>query len=158
MIKLIEVTNDNIWDVCRLKVTKEQENFVAPNVVSLAEAYVTEKAGNVAIPMGICDEETLVGFVMLGFDCVDENDPKIAEGNYCIWRFMIDKDQQKKGYGRLALQTILDYIKTFPKGPAEYCFLSYEKENKVAKKLYESFGFRENGEICDGELVSVLKL
>ncbi|MEK5028844.1 hypothetical protein [Paenibacillus sp. FSL M7-1046] len=28
----------------------------------------------------------------------------------------------------------------------------------VAQKLYESFGFRDNGEICNNELVAVLQI
>ena len=33
-----------------------------------------------------------------------------------------------------------------------------EPENEVAKKLYASFGFTETGEMCDDEIVAVLKL
>ena len=39
-----------------------------------------------------------------------------------------------------------------------YWALSYEPENEVAKKLYASFGFVENGEMDDDEIVAVLKL
>ena len=39
MIRFEEITTKNVWDVCRLKVTKEQENFVSANIESLAEAY-----------------------------------------------------------------------------------------------------------------------
>ena len=38
MIILKEITNKNVWDVCKLKVKKDQENFVAWNLESLAEA------------------------------------------------------------------------------------------------------------------------
>jgi len=31
-------------------------------------------------------------------------------------------------------------------------------DNLPAKRLYESFGFRDNGEVCDNEPVTVLKL
>jgi diamine N-acetyltransferase len=43
-------------------------------------------------------------------------------------------------------------------GEAEYCWLSYEPENKVAKALYESFGFTETGDKDGDELIAVLKL
>ena len=52
----------------------------------------------------------------------------------------------------------LEFIKTFPCGKAEYCWLSYEPENEVARQLYCSFGFSETGEIDGEELIAKLKL
>lgn len=71
---------------------------------------------------------------------------KYYEGRYYynIWRFMIDKKYQNKGYGKKAFEIALDFIKKFPNGAAEYITLSYEPNNKVAKELYESFGFEEH--------------
>lgn len=71
---------------------------------------------------------------------------------------MIDKDYQKKGYGREAVRLALEYIKTFPCGEAQYCWLSYEPENAVAGRLYRSFGFVETGELDGEELIAVLKI
>ena len=52
----------------------------------------------------------------------------------------------------------LDYIKTFPCGKAERCWLSYEPENEAARQLYRSFGFMETGEKDGEELIAVLSL
>ena len=71
---------------------------------------------------------------------------------------MIDKDQQRKGYGREGIQLALDYMRSFPCGKADYCWLSYEPENEVARELYYSAGFVENGEKCGDEIVAVIKL
>ena len=88
---------------------------------------------------------------MFGYGTIgDEDEPSVAENNYCLWRFMIDREYQHRGLGKKALAAALDYIRTFPCGSAEYCWLSYEPENKAAKALYNSFGFVENGE-TDGE-------
>ena len=70
---------------------------------------------------------------------------------------MIDKAYQHQGLGKKALQLSLDYLRTFPCGQAEYCWLSYEPENKAAKELYRSAGFMENGEMCGDEIVAVGK-
>lgn len=112
------------------------------------------------MPFGIYDEDEPVGFLMIGYDTDPDWDghPKIAEGNYSIWRLMIDKNHQGKGYGRKAVELALQYIRTFPCGEAEYCYLSYDPDNILAKDLYSSFGFVENGEEDDGELVAVLKI
>lgn len=97
---------------------------------------------------------------MLGFGVDDdwENPPAIAHGNYNLWRLMIDQSHQGRSYGRQAMQLALDYIRTFPCGPAQYCWLSYEPNNLVAKRLYESFGFAETGEMDENEIISLLKL
>ena len=47
-----------------------------------------------------------------------EDAPKIADSNYNLWRFMIDKRYQKKGYGREAMKLALEFIKTLPCGEA----------------------------------------
>ena len=159
MIQLRRIDSSNIWKVIKLSVKEEQTNFVATNTGSILEAYSTIIDGNVALPFGIYNENCLVGFVMFGYDTVDgEDDPAIAINNYCIWRFMIDKDYQGKGLGKEALQVALEYLRSEPCGKAKYCWLSYEPENMVAKALYTSMGFHENGEMCGEEVVSVLKL
>ena len=71
---------------------------------------------------------------------------------------MIDKKYQGKGYGKEAVRLALEFINTFPCGSAEYCWLSYEPENKAARNIYSSFGFSETGEMDGEELIAVLKL
>jgi diamine N-acetyltransferase len=71
---------------------------------------------------------------------------------------MVDEKFQGKGYGKAGIKLALDFIKTWPCGKAEYCVISYEPENEAAKNLYASFGFEENGEMADEEVVAVLKL
>lgn len=159
MIELRKVDDENIWDIVDLTVKPEQENFVASNVQSILEAYVTVTAGEVALPFGIYNDDTLVGFVMFGYGSNgDEDEPEIAEGNYCIWRFMIDKDHQGKGLGKQAVKASIDYLRSEPVNSAQFCWLSYEPENVVARRLYQSVGFQENGEMCGDEIVAVLDL
>jgi diamine N-acetyltransferase len=71
---------------------------------------------------------------------------------------MIDKACQGRGFGKEAVQLALDFIKTFPCGKAEYCWLSYDPENEAARQLYRSFGFSETGEADGEELIAVLRL
>lgn len=159
MMELSKVDSNNIWDIIKLSVNTDQLNFVATNTVSILEAYTTIISGSVALPFGIYNDGNLVGFVMFGYGSTgDEDEPKIANGNYCIWRFMIDKKYQRQGLGKKALQASIEYLKTAPCGKSEYCWLSYEPENIGAKALYNSFGFIENGEVCGDEIVAVKKL
>lgn len=157
-LELRAVDRTNIWKLVKLSVSDEQRDFVATNTESILEAYTTIVSGGVALPFGIFDGAQPVGFVLLGYGRVDDDDPEIAGGSYCLWRFMIDKAFQRRGCGKRALQLTLDYIRTLPCGPAEWCWLSYEPENEAAKALYHAAGFRETGEMCGDEVVAVLRL
>lgn len=159
-MELKKVDMNNIWEITKLSVFDEQKDFVATNTQSILEAYVTIVAGYTALPFGIYENEKPIGFVMFGFDNDgDEESPAVSNGNYSIWRFMIDKEHQHKGFGRKALNMALDYLRSEkPCGAAEKCWLSYEPENEVARALYLSCGFTENGEMCGEEVVAEIKL
>ena len=160
MLRLEKVTGKNVWELLKLSVSDSQKNYVAANEISIIEAYTAISGNGYAFPFGIYDGDTPVGFLMVGFDVDDDwiDAPDIARGNYNLWRLMIDKDYQNRGFGRKAVQLALDYIKTFPCGEAEYCWLSYEPENKAARQLYRSFGFEETGDMDGEEVIAVLKL
>jgi diamine N-acetyltransferase len=156
MIELQKITGDNFRECINLEVKEEQKNFVAPNIRSLAQAYVAT-SNNECIPMpyAIYDKETMVGFIMLCYCIADETEP---ENTYGVWRLMIDKHHQGKGYGKETMAKVIELIKTFPHGAATSVVLSYEPENLVAKALYASFGFVETGVIEEGEAVAKLTL
>ena len=160
MIRLERINGKNVWDILKLHVDETQISFVAPNDVSIIEAYIAITHHGQAFPFGIYDDETPVGFCMIGFGADDdwEDAPAIAKSNYNLWRFMIDERYQGKGYGKAAMKQIMDFIASEPCGPAEYCWLSYEPENVAAKALYASFGFAETGEWDGDESIAVLKL
>ena len=140
MLRLEKVNGNNVWDILKLSVNDSQKEFVASNEISIIEAYTAITAHGYAYPFGIYDSDELVGFMMIGFDKDDywEDAPEIATGNYNLWRLMIDKK--------------------YPCGQAEYCWLSYEPENQVAKDLYASYGFVETGDMDGEEIIAVLKL
>ena len=159
-LRLEKVTYDNIFPLTRLKVRRDQRNFVASNVGSIAEAYVAKEMGGYPQPFGIYRGDKPIGFLMVGYypsleiaekwADEDEETPYFVGESYLIWRFMIDKKYQGKGYGKEAFQLALDYVRTFPVGKAKYCWLSYEPENETARNLYRSFGFKEVEEMPKG--------
>lgn len=160
MLRLEKVNGKNVWDLLKLKVSDDQRSFVASNDTSIIEAYTAITGNGYAFPFGIYDGDTPVGFLMIGFDVDDywDDAPEIAKGNYNLWRLMIDRAYQGKGYGKEAVRLALEFIENLPCGTAEYCWLSYESENEVARKLYGSFGFAETGEMDGEELIAVLRL
>ncbi len=101
VLKPIDETNRDA--VIALSVRKDQP-FVAPNDYSLKQAEETNaEYPGVARPFAIYAEDRLVGFCMFAFapEAEDEDD------RYWLWRFMIDKSEQGKGYGQAALDEII---------------------------------------------------
>ena len=161
MVHLEELNKYNVWDVIELTVKKEQESFIAGNEWSLVHAYVGNKTEGAVYPFGIFDDDKAVGFLMIAYDygevCNDPDAPEISQKNYFLWRLMIDEEEQGKGYGKKAVKLALEFVKTFPHGKADYCWLCYDKNNEVARKLYLSMGFQEIGE-QDNDINAVIKL
>ena len=160
MLKLKKINRNNVAEILKLEVLDSQKNFVATNSSSIIEAYIAITENNHVFTFGIYKDDTPIGFLMMGFDVNsdDEGAPRIAKGNYNIWRLMIDKKIQGKGFGKKAMDLALEFISTFPCGTAKYCWLSYESDNNVARQLYKSVGFVENNEKDGEEIVGIMKL
>ena len=166
-IRLEKINYINWHDVEDLRVTREQKVFLPDNVTSLAYAGIVREAGFQVFTFGIYKGDKPIGFAMIGYDIPYEPDDDLNENyrftrsSYFIWRFMIDRRYQGKGYGREAMKRILDFIRTGPCRKAEYAWLCYDPENTAARKLYASFGFEEVPEAYnaeDDEILAVLKL
>lgn len=159
MINFKEITNASIWKVCTLEPFEEQKDFVAENIQSLAEAYATRNEGGNALPLAVYNDETLVGFIMIGKGTVgNEKESELIKKNYSLWRLMIDKKYQGKGFGRQTLDAAMALIRTYPFGKADKVWLSYEPENVRAREIYRKYGFVENGEMCGNEIIAVYDL
>ena len=149
ILKPIDDTNREA--VLKLTV-REDQPFVAPNDVSLRQAdEANAEDPGVARPFAIYADEKLVGFCMFAFD-PEEEDP---DDRYWLWRFMIDKSEQGKGYGQAALAEIIKY---FRDNGADQLWLSTEPENECGVHVYHKAGFKETGDIDDGEAVFTLML
>ena len=132
MIHLEKINGENVWDILKLNVSDSQKNYVASNDISIIEAYIAITSNGYAFPFGIFEGNNPVGFVMIGYDKDDywKDAPAIADGNYNLWRLMIDKKYQNRGYGKQAVELALGFIRTFPCGKADFCWLSYEPKKR----------------------------
>jgi diamine N-acetyltransferase len=138
------VTPRNWHAVARLQLAPEQEDLVASNLYSIAES----KFDPTARPRAVYAGRKVVGFIMYDID------KEAREAS--IYRFMIDRKHQGKGYGRAALARALDEIKADP--AIRKVSIGYMPENVVAKPFYASFGFVEVGKDADGEIIAELQL
>lgn len=142
-ISLREVTAANWEEVADLEVHEHQEDFLDDNAWSIAES----KFNRNAVPRAIYAGNIPVGFIMWE-SMRDEGTPH----DYSIYRFMIDKDHQSKGYGRIALELALGEIRKDRK--LSRITICYVPENAGAREFYASFGFREVGLDEDGEMIA----
>ena len=147
MIELRKITEDNFEECIDLEITKEQENYVASNKYSLAEAYALTNGDYTPMPYAIYNGDNMVGFIMAVYQPIDENDPDDDEDVYYLPRLMIDKRYQSKGYGKQAMIKILELIRTFKYGKASAVILSCDCNNITAYQLYLALGFVDTGEI-----------
>ncbi len=137
MILFKEITRENFWDCIELTVAESQLDFVTSNAVSIAQAKVQPEC----IPLAVYDEDIMVGFIMY---CIDEDD-----GEYWIYRMMIDKRHQSKGYGKRTLEKLLEIIKEDKSH--NKIFLGVHKESIQDVRLYKSLGFDFNGQVFGSE-------
>lgn len=144
-VYLKKVTSENYKEVILVSVEENQRNFIESNKISLEES----KKGEHWRPVAIYNDDIIIGFAMYGyFDC---------EKRVWLDRFMIDKNHQGNGYGKLALKLLINHI--IAEYKCDEIYLSIFKDNINAQRLYEEFHFKFNGELdIGGEHIMVLKI
>ena len=140
MVELRPITEENFIDAFNLKLGPGQERFVSHPIRSLAQAYVYRDQCQ---PFGIYAEERMVGYVMVIYDY------DVPE--YDVWHMMIDEAEQGNGYGREALDRVIEYIRTKPFGDSRRVALTCNRDNAIARKLYEDKGFSATGNEYEDE-------
>ena len=145
-IELRNVTKENWIDCIRLSLHPEQESYLASNVASIAESKFEPNNQLRAI----YKKEDAIGFLAF---CVEDEppDPEL----YWLFRFMIDKKFQNKGYGTEALKLVIKEIKGLG---AKRIYTMHKPKNKIAKKLYQKIGFSYIGSLEDGDLLMEIKV
>lgn len=147
-IYLKDIDENNLVECTLLTTNKDGKNyvfeeFVASNAFSIAQSKV-QKGWTVK---AIYNEELIIGFTMYGY-CYETD-------FYEICRFMIDHKYQGKGYGRVALIKIIEEMKI--NEDCKEIYISFDPNNKIARSLYESLGFKDTGKTLEEELLFKLE-
>ena len=146
---LTEITRENWENVASLDLFVEQRDFVADPTSSLAEAAYCHECR----PLAIYNGDELVGMLMYHTPLINNEDE--INHSYWIMRLLIDKNHQRKGYGRAATNLLIDTIKK--DSAYNKIYVSCEPANTAAIALYESMGFVPADRVIDDEIVYVLK-
>lgn len=150
-MRLERVTTTNIGAALRLAVRADQEDLVASVAISLAEAYVH---GEHAWPRLIYDGERPVGFLMAFLDMAWEPS-KPDDVRSGLWRLAIAAGEQRRGYGRFAVEAVCAKIRA---DGGTRAYVSWEGRDGGPGPFYLGLGFRPTGEEWDGETVAVREL
>ncbi len=142
MVELREITVENFDDIISLRVAEHQRELVASNVESIAQAWVQPEC----TPLAVYHRDTPVGFIMY---CIDADD-----GEYWLYRFMIDQRYQGQGYGRQALTLVLERIQA--DRSRRKIFLGVEPDGGASLALYRSLGFQFDGRVYGKEHIMML--
>lgn len=150
MIELRPVDDANRDLLRALQLKPGQERFVTSVTDSMTEAV--DDPGGRAILWGLYDGETPVGFVMIS----DEVDGDDYFPHY-LWKLSIDGRRQGRGYGRAALDLVVEYFRARP--GVDRVLTSCVVGDGGPLGFYEAYGFVQTGDIVfDGELLLRLDL
>ncbi len=142
LVSLRDITSENVKAVLALSVTEEQRKvYPRSNGYSIAEGHYPADDDPVWM-RAIYAGETPVGFLMTS-EAPDQ-------GEYFLWRLMIDAGHQRKGYGRRAVELLIERIKASDNAKA--LLTSHLKGDGDAGAFYERLGFAYTGEVlsaCD---------
>lgn len=143
-ITLRPLNEENLRAVIELKVADSQKDQVISNLDSIAEAMVHPHMKLWAIYLG----DDPAGFAML-----EEDSCK----NTCfLWRLMIAEEYQGKGYGKQAMEAILEYMRR--RTGAIELKTSCLPGKEGPEGFYRSLGFEADGDLVDDEVVLIRKL
>jgi diamine N-acetyltransferase len=151
-LSLRTIGDANRPQVERLAVTGDQEHYVAGVAESLAEAAATPAACPWYRAVYAGDEP--VGFVMIS-DGIPEGYPEYL-GPYFLWRLLIDARWQGRGFGRTAVQLVVEHVRTRP--DARTLLTSVVPGPDSPMEFYLRCGFIRTGQLFDGEDVLELPL
>lgn len=147
-INLRSVTENNFDEITELELLKHQEDYLASNAYSIAQASFNPDSFHTR---AIYNDDVVIGFLM--YVSLHEEG---KSGEYAIYRFMVDHRHQGKGYGRRAMELVLDEIRNI--SDATRILICYSPANPVARNFYSSFGFVETELDEDGEMYAEIRL
>jgi diamine N-acetyltransferase len=140
-VSLRELTDVNREAVLALHVTPEQERFVGGSVQNaLADAaeYPQAKPWYRAVYAG----EEPIGFVMISWNC--EPQPPEIIGPWFLWKLLIDKRYQGRGYGSEAVRQVAELVRA--EGAIEL-LTSFVLGDGGPSGFYERLGFVPTGDL-----------
>jgi GNAT superfamily N-acetyltransferase len=151
-VTLREIDAGNREPVLGLAVAPGQERFVCTVASALRDAGEVPD-GNPWYRAVYAGDEP-VGFVMLSWD-VTPDPPRII-GPWFLWKLLVDRRHQRRGYGREAVRLVAELARA--NGAAELLTSCVDADGGP-EPFYARLGFRRTGEVDEsGEVILALEL
>lgn len=144
-VTLREITAETVRTIIDLELAPEQNNYVASNAVSIAQAHFDPGGWFRAVYRG----ETPVGFVMLFDPTIPgamATDP-VEPTDMVLWRLMIDRRYQRQGLGRRTLDAVRNHVVGL--GRFNRLLSSYVPGPDGPEGFYLGYGFKKTGRLWD---------
>jgi diamine N-acetyltransferase len=145
-LELIEL-DKRARDFLRLEVQESQANLVSTVAESYADALFLPRDPNgapIVWMRGILRNSQPAGFIMCAEPTEQQRDP-------WLWRLLVDKSHQGMGVGTFAVQEVLNRYREMGCSRVLLCWVPDEQNSA---DFYRKLGFKETGEMWDGEVVA----
>ena len=129
-----KLSMEHAGKIIAMQLLESQEDYVMPFVDSIAESFSDLFEDEVTVTYALCHGGNPVGLVEIRY-VKGEMYPGLEEKMvYDLFRILVDKAHQKKGYGIQAIGLFLDYVRRKPLGDAAAVVVSVVEGNEVALK------------------------
>lgn len=145
-VKVTPITVKDIVPLEGVTVSPDQEQFVAPNPITIAQARFETGAYDFCI----WDGDKRVGMIAL-IDMAEHEDREEIDDPDAVyvWRLLIGKDFQGKGYGKDAMSWAESWAVDRGKPLVQ---IQAVETNATAIGLYESLGYMRTGKASGKEI------
>ncbi|HEM4055400.1 TPA: GNAT family N-acetyltransferase [Streptococcus suis] len=133
MIRLEQVNKDNFDQVLDLEVAPRDQRRVASVEYSLAQAWLYREEGHL-LPYAVKSGQRIVGFVLLSIQ---------EDKSYYVWRLLIDRHYQNRGYGKEVIRQVIGLAKEDPS--CHTITMNYVIGNHKMRYILEKLGFQSVG-------------
>ncbi|MDX8353123.1 GNAT family N-acetyltransferase [Cognatiyoonia sp. IB215182] len=133
------VTGADVVPLENITVHPEQDRFIAPNIVTIAQARFETGAYDFCL----WDGDTRVGLIAL-IDMAEHDDREEIDDPEAVyvWRLLIGKDFQRRGHGKAAM----DFAEDWARKRSRRCVqIQAVEDNVAAIAMYQALGYTLTG-------------
>ncbi|MGP3535594.1 GNAT family N-acetyltransferase [Microbacterium sp. RD1] len=147
-LRLVELSAATIVAVNTLSLKPGQEQFLAPLSYGIAATVVNPQTTWQRV---ILADDEVVGFVSANFD------PDAPQEHFrsVLWRINVDADDQGRGIGRFALESLLAEAR---ERGMDHVDVIYEPGEEGPEAFFLAVGFTPVGETEYGEVIAEIRL
>lgn len=147
-LRLEELSASTIVAVNALTLKPGQEQFVAPVSYAVAAAVINPAT---AWQRVVLDGDEVVGFISANFD------PEAHQEEFrsALWRINVDADDQGRGVGRFAVDSLTDEAR---KRGFDHVNVIYEPGESGPEAFFLRVGFKPVGETDYSETIARIEL